>query len=259
MDASLPPLLDHPGVFTVLVIGLLVLVTRTGYAIGRRSANAKDEARSSQIGAIQASVLGMLALLLGFTFSMAAERYDSRRTLVMEEANAIQAAWLRAGMLPDAHRLPVRSLLRRYVEVLLRPDVAIGNGGPVSARPESSMQRELWQHAEASAAEAANDITATFVEALNEVIALDRQRLAAARNRIPASVWAILLVVAGVGSYITAYANGADAPHSAFATVLLPVLLGVVILVIIDLTNEQRGVISVSQQPLIDLLDSLPR
>jgi len=250
--------LDHAGVFAVFVIGLLVIVTEAGYALGRRSAAARDEKRLSQFGAVQAAVLGMLGLLLGFTFSMAAERYDGRRALMVEEANAIQTAWLRAGMLPDAHRQPVRSLLRSYVEVRLRPDAA-REVTPVSQRPASSIQRELWQHAEASATEAANDITATFVEALNDVIALDRQQLAAARNRIPIGVWAILMTVAAVGSYVTAFANGTNPPRSAFATVLLPLLLAVLILLIVDLTSERRGVISVGHQPLIDLLDSLPR
>ena len=107
----------------------------------------------SQIGVIQGAVLGILGLLLGFTFSMAVERYDRRRDLVLQEANAIEITWLRASLLPDSHRQVVRDLLRDYVDIRLRYAVALRE--PVvlaeGLRRSAEIHATLWQHAEAAA------------------------------------------------------------------------------------------------------------
>ena len=108
-----------------------------------------------------------------------------------------------------------------------------------------------------AASEAPNDITATFVEAVNQLIDTDKERRAASRTRIPSGVWLILLVVSGVGCYMSAYAAGSQGVRSTFTSVLLPLLISVVILLIFDLTNEQVGIISISQQPLMDLQNSM--
>src|SRR6185369_12534948 len=80
----------------------------------------KDLSRKAPIGVIQGAVLGLLGLLLAFTFSMAAERYNARRALVLNEANSVGTTYLRASLLPDAHQAPVRDLLQRYVDVRLK-------------------------------------------------------------------------------------------------------------------------------------------
>jgi hypothetical protein len=245
---------DHQGILAIVVTGILSTVAEVGYRFGRRLHAAADGVRLSQIGAVQAAVLGILGLLLGFTFSMAVDRYDSRRTLVLEEANTIRTAWLRGGLLPDAHRQAVRDLLRGYVDVRIFPK---GREDPrllaEELRRSVEMQFELWQHAESAALEAPNDMTATFVESLNDMIDAGTARIAAARNRIPFGVWLILMVVAVVGCSTIGYGAGASGVPSPLRNLLLPLLVSVVILLIVDLTNERRGIISVSPQALIDL------
>ena len=98
---------------------MLLATTEVGFRFGLRLHAAKDEARKEQIGGIHAAVLGMLGLLLGFTFAMALERYDKRRILVIQEANAIGTTFLRASLLPEAHQAPVEDLLRRYLDLRL--------------------------------------------------------------------------------------------------------------------------------------------
>ena len=124
-------------------------------------------------------------------------------------------------------------------------------------RRSAQIQSALWQHAEASAREAPNDITATFVEAVNEVIDTDKERVAEGRHRIPAGVWIILLVVAGVGCYTSGYGSGSDGVRSSFTGVVLPLLITMVIVLIFDLTNERHGLITTNQQPLIDLQNTI--
>jgi hypothetical protein len=200
-------------------------------------------------------VLGILGLLLGFTFSMAIERYDGRRALVIDEANAIRTTWLRAGLLPEAHRKEVKDLLRDYLGIRLNSRAALRDPAKMTEglRRSAEIQSTLWRHAEASAVEEPNDITATFFDPLNDLIDVDTERLAASRNRIPAGVWIILGLVAVVGCVMSSYAAGFSGVRSPFTNVVLPLLLSGVMLLIFDLTNERHGFIDVSLQPLIDL------
>ena len=240
-------------------LGLLLLVAYIGYRLGLRLHAAADQAREYQIGAVQAAVLGMLGLLLGFTFSMGVERYDRRRELVLQDANTIGTTWLRASLLPEGYRQAVRDLLREYVDLRIRAQQEARDPGRLAEdlRRSAEIKTKLWAQAEAAAREAPNDITATFIDTLNEMIDTDAERLGAWRNRIPSGVWVILMVVAGVGCWTTAYAAGADGVRSPLTNVMLPLLITVVILLIFDLTHERGGMVDVSQQPLLDLQNSI--
>jgi hypothetical protein len=245
---------DEASVAIVLTTALLAAV-EVAYRLGRQSRGADDEARRRQIAAIRGAMLGLLTLLLGFTFSMAVERYSVRRDLVVKEANAIGATWLRAGLLPETRRDEARRLLSDFVDVrlrthtLARDPIQLVEGLWRSAEIES----KLWQHAEASAREAPTAVTATFIATLNQLIDTDAERVAAARNQIPAGVWLILTAVAGTSCWTSAYAAGHDGVRSIFTSVLLPLTVILVLLLIFDLTHERQGIIGISQQPLVDL------
>ena len=244
----------------LFIVALLLLgFTELGHRVGLRLHHAKDEPRRGQIGSVQGAVLGLLGLLLGFTFAMAVGRFNHRRDLVLQEANAIGTTYLRAALLPPAHRGAVEDLLRRYVGV--RIDF-YGSGTDASKRDEAErttarLQRELWAHAVAAAQEAPTPITATFINALNDTIDLDAARLNALRTRVPGAVWLLVLVVAAAGCYASGYGAGATGARSAFANLLLPVLVTVVVTLISDLDRPRQGLISISQQPLRDLQSSL--
>ena len=200
-------------------------------------------------------MLGLLSLLLGFTFSMAVERYSVRRDLVVKEANAIGTTWLRTGLLPEPRREDVKRLLSSFVDVRLRAQAAARNRIQLveGLRRSAEIQSKLWQHAEASAREAPNAVTATFIQTLNNMIDTDAERVAAARNQIPAGVWLILTVIASLSCWTSAYAAGHDGVRSAFTNLLLPLTISVMFVLIFDLTHERRGIIGIDQQPLIDL------
>lgn len=259
----MPPPLESPFENQWLVAAMVALVlfafSEIGYRGGLRLFAKRDEALRSQIGGVQGAVLGLLGLLLGFTFSMGVTRFETRRDLVLKEANAIGTTYLRAGLLPEAHREPVRDLLRRFTDVRLkyqglsRDRARLAEGLRLSGEIENA----IWQHTEAAAREAATPITATFIVALNEMIDTDAERITAGRNQIPGGVWVLLVFVAAAGCFISSYGSGAQGERSAFATLLLPGLLAVVIVSVFDLTHAQQGVIGISQQPMIDLQQSI--
>ena len=247
--------------WTVLVVitALLLAVAEIGYRDGLRLYKSKDEARRSQIGGVQGAVLGLLGLLLGFTFAMAVGRYDTRRDLVLQEANAVGTTWLRAGLLPQAHRAPVKELLRRYVEVRLKYEALSRDRAKLAEglRLSAELQNEVWRHAEGAATESPSPVTVAFITSLNDVIDTDAERVAAGRNQIPTGVWILVVLVAAFGCFTGSYGSGANGVRSVFTNLFLPVLIAVVIVLIFDLTHSRQGVIRISQQPLIDLLNSI--
>ena len=244
----------------LIIIGLLLLALgEVGFRAGLRLFVRKDEPRRGQIGGVQGAVLGLLALLLGFTFSMALVRYENRRDLVLKEANAIGTTYLRASFLPEAHAKAVEDLLRRYTDARLNFYSAGSDSTKIaSAEDEAAkLHRELWVEAVAAGKEAPTPITATFINALNETIDLDATRLHALRSRVPGAVWLLLLIVAGAGCFASGYRAGASGARTGFSDAMLPLLIAVVITLIADFDRPRHGLIDVSQQPLLDLKQSL--
>lgn len=256
---DLPHFLINQWIFAGFVTVVLLAISEAGYRIGLRLFSAHDEARRSQIGGVQGAMLGLLGLLLGFTFSMGVSRYELRRDLVLKEANAIGTTWLRAGLLPEAQRGPVKELLRRYVDVRVRTQARGSDMAQVAEglRQSAEIESEIWRHAEAAAKEAPTPITATFIVTLNEMIDTDAERITAHRNTIPAGVWYMLLVVAASGCLTSAYGSGAQGARSAFTSLFLPLLISVVIVLIFDMMNTHQGVVSIDQQPMLDLQRSM--
>ncbi|HVK58974.1 MAG TPA: hypothetical protein VM735_09355 [Candidatus Kapabacteria bacterium] len=249
------------NMWALLVVVAISLfgAAEVGYRVGLSLNRTKDDARRSQIGGVQGAVLGLLGLLIGFTFSMGVSRYESRRNLVLKEANAVGTTWLRAGLLPEAHRAPAKELLRRYVDVRLKYQALGRDAAALSEglRLSADLQNQLWQGAEAVAAEKPTPITLSYINALNGVIDTDAERIAAARNQIPGGVWGLLIIVAASGCFISGYGSGAQGARSLFTMAFLPALITVVILLVFDLTHSHEGIIGISQQPLIDLQNSM--
>src|SRR6516162_6932392 len=98
---------------------LTFLAVEAGFRVGRWRQRRAEHERETPVGAIAAAILGLLAFLLAFTFGMAASRFENRRKLVLDEANAIGTTYLRAALVPEPHRTQIRTLLRDYVDVRL--------------------------------------------------------------------------------------------------------------------------------------------
>ena len=228
IDEVLHRIFVNEWLVLLIVSVLLLALAQAGFRVAQLRHRETTEGHKGQITGIQTAVLGLLALLLGFTFAMALGRYDSRRNLVLQEANAIGTTYLRASFLPDTHKNAVEDLLRRYVQV--RIPLYDRDTSPAKLRSleeqSSNLQQEIWKHLVAAAKESPSPVTATFVGALNEMIDLDASRLHALRSHVPGAAWLLVLVVSGVGCYITGYAAGVSKARSAFSIFLLPLFAG---------------------------------
>ncbi|MDB6023675.1 MAG: hypothetical protein JWQ04_3532 [Pedosphaera sp.] len=204
---------------------------------------------------IVTAMFGLLAFMLGFTFSLAASRFDARRVLVIEEANAIGTTYLRAGLLSEPYRTEIRKLLREYVKARVT-SVQSGEIPQGMARADE-MQERLWAEAVAAGGKNPGSIlTGLFISSLNEVIDLHAKRIAfGLRNHIPTSIWAALCFLAVCTMGTMGYHTGLAGARSLLVIIPLVLTFSSVLFLIADLDHPQKGLLRVSQQALIDLLD----
>src|SRR5262245_11363418 len=241
----------------LIASALLCLGMEIGYRLGKwRHARRPDE-RELPVGAMVASILGLVALVLGFTFSLAASRFEARRMAVLEEANAIGTAYLRARLLPNPQRAETAKLLREDGDVRIQ---GVRDGDPQEeiARSEALHER-LWEQAAAAAEQnPASVITGVYIQSLNNVIDLHAKRvLVGIRSRIPLVIWAGLFALSLLGLTAVGYQAGLAATRRSPAMAALVLAFSIVLLLIADLDRGQEGLLRISQQSMIDLQKSM--
>lgn len=245
-------------VWALLLVFFLGLgaALESGFRIGARSVRQDRRRAEPTLGVIVGSILGLLALLLAFTFSIAASRYEERRSAVLDEANAIGTAYLRADLLPDAERAAARRLLHEYV--LLRVDAAVDpfDSDIVAAAVVRSqdIHAQLWNQGVAVAETAPTVLTNLYLQALNTVIDLHTRRTQAGlHSAIPLSIWAALIAVTGIGLAMSGYEVGSSRGRRGLANFGLVIALSIVLSLIADLDNPRRGLLRTTQMAITDL------
>jgi hypothetical protein len=240
-----------------LVTFLLVLLSiESGYRLGRYRHKCSKEEKESPVGSMVGATLGLLAFLLAFTFGLAATRFDNRKQLLLDEANAIGTAYLRAGLLPEGGQ-EVRILLREYVDVRL-DSMRLGKVEEGIRRSEQ-LHGQIWGHAEALAKkDSGSIIVGLFIQSLNDLIDLHSKRVAAAfYNRIPGAIWAALYTIAALAFAAMGYHGGLAGTTRSLATLAVAFTFSVVMLLIADLDRPLEGSLKVSQSPMVDLRNSM--
>jgi hypothetical protein len=236
---------------------LLLSTLEAGYRYGVwRHMNQPDE-KEQPVVAIVAAILGLVALVLGFTFNLAASRFEARRQVVLEEANAIGTTYLRARILPEENRSNAEKLLREYVEVRLS---AVEPGKLEAAIQRSEeLHRLLWTEADAAAeANSSSIMTGLFIQSLNDVIDLHAKRmLVGLRSRIPLVIWIGLFGLAILGMIAVGYECGLSETRRTPAMLGLVFAFSVVLMMILDLDRGHEGLLRVGQQAMSVLQKSI--
>lgn len=252
--------LSHPWAAGIIIPAVLLAVAEFGYRLGLRLYRANDVVRRTQIATLQAAILGMFGLLIGFTFSMSVDRDKTRRELVINEANSIRTTYFRASLLPEPQRSAVESLLRDYLDV--RIDFQNAEMDEVRIeRDEIAAQKiraAIWKQALASLENKASDsLLIAYINSLNETIDYDTARVNALHSRVPGIVWLLLLLVAGFGVWSAGYGAGAHGTRARFSTIGLPLVTAFVIVIVADIERPYHGLIGMSQQSLLDLREEI--
>jgi hypothetical protein len=241
----------------IFLCGLALIwgASEIGWRLGQRSA-----AQSTNIGTLEGATIGLLALIIGFTFAMALSRFEARRDAVVQEANAIGTTALRARFLPEPHRTESLKLLREYVKVRID---ALQRGHSFAelktiVERSNGVQEALWKRAMAvGEKDKALIPTGLFIQSLNQMIDAQGVRLAALRNHIPNIVLVILYVLAVAGGGFVGYASAIDPRLTRLPVVIMGLLISLVLYLIIDLDRPNNGLITNNQQAMIDVAETI--
>ncbi|RZI40758.1 DUF4239 domain-containing protein [Herbaspirillum sp. HC18] len=241
------------GLFVAIFL-LSLLSEEAGFVLGKYRRGRPHE-KEPPVNTMVGATLGLLAFILAFTFGLAATRFDARRQLLLDEANAIGTTYLRAGMLPE-RRDAIRALLRDYVDTRLN---AVETGRIVEGiRRSENLQNQLWEHAVAVAEKNPDSvIVGLFIQALNDVFDIHSNRVTAARNRIPVAIWGALLGISVLSFAAMGYHAGLVGISRSLAVIAVAFTFSAVIWLIADLDRPREGSLRISQQPLIDLRQSM--
>jgi hypothetical protein len=244
-------------VLPVVFLALMLTAGEAGFCLGRKPDQQTSADTRSQISTVEAGILGVLALLLGFTTSMAVTRFEARKHLVLEEANAIGTAYLRTQLLPENEGKEIAGLLRAYANIR----VPSKEGQDIyeqiiAARQESARLHDaFWQRAVAYGQK--EPIRAgLLLQSLNEVIDVDEARWTAFQNQVPATIIYVIIVVGLLALLMVGYTFGLGGRRQLFSICVLSLAISLVLAVIIDL-DRPEGLIRASQQPMLDLQKQL--
>ena len=250
-------LLDSLPVVAIFVLFVIVslLCYEGGFRVGRWWQERTPGEQEGPTGMIVGSILALLAFLLAVTMSMASDRFDTRRAIVLDEANAIGTTYLRAGYLPEPASSQIRELLREYVP--LRIVVTDAKAADVAADIARSTEilTQVWAISEEVAKTTdQGDLVSLYLDSLNETIDLHETRITAGLYaRVPETILLLLIVGSVLGIGMVGYSAGLTERRSLISAVVLAIALGAVIMILVDLDRPREGFIQVSQQPLIDL------
>ena len=251
------------GVIALFILALMALAMEAGYRLGGRSAARTSEAVKSQIDAMQTTLLGMLALMLGFTFSISLDRYNARSEAVVHEANTIGTAWLRSSLLPDGPRAGARATFAAYAKVRAST-VTLDwerreQRGALNGEAQR-LQGRLWeQAADASRTAPSPATTGLYVQALNEMIDAHASLMAQVDRHVPELVLLLLFAAFVVSGGVIGDSAGLAGPRPSRATVVMVALVVLLMFIILDLDRPRRGMIEVSPQPILDVAAQIDR
>jgi hypothetical protein len=248
--------------FAILLLAGMVGFLEIGRRIGIRRVAVDAEGVREGAGAVEGAVFGLLGLLLAFTFSGAASRFDERRHLIVQEANAIGTAYLRLDLLPAQEQPPLRDLFRRYLDSRLAayrklPDL---KAAMVELNHSTQLQREIWTRAvAASESEAARSARMLLIPALNEMFDITTTRTAARKMHPPAIIFVMLSTLSLVGSLLAGYGMARAKTRGWFHIFGFAIIMSVAVYVIIDLEFPRAGFIRVDSfdQVLVEVRESM--
>jgi hypothetical protein len=258
MDFMIIGLLCTAGLF----LGMLVLLD-IGRRIGvRRLANDPDGAMVG-VGTVEGAVFGLLALLVAFTFSGAAARFDTRRQLIIEETNDIGTAYLRLELLPLHAQPLLRDRFRQYVAARLDAYRQLADVAAATQALEraAAVQAAIWSQAVAESREpdAHPDAAKLLLPALNAMFDITTTRTAALHTHPPLIIFAMLFVVALASALLAGHGLAGSRRRNWFHMVGFAAVITVAVYVILDLEFPRLGLVRVAafDQALSALLESM--
>lgn len=231
-----------------LLLAMLVFIE-----IGWRSGNAQlrnnPDGLPKGVGIAEGAVFGLLGLVIAFTFSGAATRFEARRHLITEEVNAIGTAYLRIDLLSTEVQPELRELFRRYTTVRATVYSNVTDSAATQAKlaESTALQTAIWQKvvAESRKPETPTPTTMLLLPALNQMIDITSTRVMATENHPPTVVFALLGGLCLIGSLLVGYAMAENRKRNMRHSIAFATILALAAFVIIDLDFPRVGLIRI--------------
>ncbi len=214
------------------------------------------ESRES-IGAIEGSLLGLMALLMAFTFSMAADKFENNRKVLVEEANDLETAILRCDLYPDSIRTLLMADFSNYVDARIAYYDAVNNQALIteSLQKTNYLAKRIWMRIAQSAQDLENRArTAQMVPALNNMIDIVTTRESTRVSKVPSIVFWTLVLITITGGFLVGYANDAE-KENIVMVIAFALMTAMALFLIIELDRPRRGVLNIdaAEQLIVQL------
>jgi hypothetical protein len=248
----------HPTPLNNIVIALSLVVglaasLEAGFRLGRRAVQRTGGDPTPQLGAVQGAILGLLGLLLGFSFSGASGRFMERQDLVVQDSNAISTAFLRAELLDEPHRTRVCEQLGRALDARLEiTDATDAAGRAAGIAVLDECHARLWSAA-AEGVAAKPAATLAVLPPVNEVIDMQTTRIGASAKHLPALVLWLLVACSALAMGVIGYGCGLSRARSTPMTLPLALIVAASLWAIMDLERSRGGLIRIDDTALTDL------
>ncbi len=249
-------------VIVIVLFVLIVAADEVGLRIGGFYQRNTDEDLKSHTSAIQGGVIGMLALILGFTFNMSIQRYDSRAGAEVAEANAIGTAELRAELLPDPYAGEAQAAIDDYIDLRVRSshvDLTRRDERRALTGETRAMQQRIWDIGIRAAEANPNPVkTGYFLTSVNDMIDAQGARLDVLERHVPPAIFYLLFLFFIATGGLIGYSSGLGQRRSRVPALILNLLICLLVFIIIDLDRPRRGLIQVKQdsmEALVEVVD----
>jgi hypothetical protein len=244
--------------WTIFPFTLLIVIAfwELGYRFANRLPLSAREGSAQSVTSLVSIIVGLVAFLMAFTFSMAAERFQDRRDILVEDANAIGTTFLRTDTIAEPERSKLKTLLREYVQNRL--DLASSVDQERRLERTNTLQSELWRETSLVIEKDRTPVAAIFEDSMNNTIDMHTKRITnLLKHHIPDSIWISLFGLTVLGITAMGYQNGLLERRHSPAVFVVALMFGIVIFMIADLDRPGRGLIQVDQQAMTDLWNSI--
>ncbi len=245
-----------------LFVGILFML-EVGRRIGARRLALDPQGARTGTGAVEGAIFALVGLLIAFTFSGAATRFDTRRDLVVQETNAIGTAYLRLDLLPASAQPALRDLFRRYLDARIEtyrklPDIQAAKAELASS---TALQGEIWTQAIAAGqiTGASPDAIKLLLPALNEMIDITTTRTMATVMHPPLVIYLMLAILTLASALLAGFGMAGGKTRNWLHTLGFATVMGVAVYIIIDIEYPRLGLVRVDafDQSLVELRASL--
>jgi hypothetical protein len=244
-----------------LFVGVLVSL-RVGWLLGRRRLQGEGQDSDAGQGPIEAAMFALMGLLIAFTFTSAASRFDNRRALLTQEVNAIGTAWLRLDLLPSERRASLQNLFRQYVDtrIALYEDLTDADAVAAGLDRSALLQTKIWEQLiAASEDERLSRLIVVLLPPANEMFDIAESRLLATRQHAPPAIFFMLALLVLVSALFAGHSMGKARAPSLLHTLAFAAIVSLATYLILDLEYPRLGLLRVDtfDQALVELRQSM--